>query len=82
MGIMINTSKCDSCKNKSICKWCETMKEYESKVKDIKNDTKFNGNFGSPIGINVSCIKYETNTNNFTGGISILPCSDDGTTYL
>lgn len=82
MRIMINTSKCDSCKNKSICKWCETMKEYESKVKDIKTDAKFNVSFGSPIEININCIRYETNTNNFTGNINILPYSDGGTMLL
>lgn len=56
---MIGLGKCDSCSNKSICKFVEKMKEYEESVRNnvIGEHTHIVGFF--PISVKVDCETYE-----------------------
>ena len=60
---MIGLGKCDSCNNKTICKFVEKMKEYEESVqKNVIGEHTHNfGDF--PLSVEVKCKEYKGNNN-------------------
>lgn len=47
---------CNTCKNESICKFCEDMKKAEYALQT------FDAEFNSPVSVNATCKKHEKKT--------------------